>query len=199
MSKSRCCLVIPCYNEERRLNKQAFKDFLESQDQVDFLFVNDGSHDQTLSVLKQLEKELGQRFMVIDGEKNRGKAEAVRFGFNHLSESQLYEYIGFWDADLATPLQESLDFLEHMNKGNLNAVTGARILRLGTEVKRKWYRHYLGRVFATCASLALDLSVYDTQCGSKIFRRSLIPQLFGSPFISKWLFDIELFFQTQKL
>lgn len=197
MSQLNCCLVIPCYNEANRLDLVAFQDFLNSQNKIDLLFVNDGSKDKTLDVLIQFQTKQDQsRVTVIDGQTNRGKAETVRFGMSQAQEKG-YRVVGFWDADLATPLNESLAFLDILKSRELNAVTGARILRLGTEIQRKWYRHYLGRVFATFASLALDLPVYDTQCGSKIFKASLVPDLFGKPFLSKWLFDIELFFRLK--
>ena len=50
----------------------------------------------------------------------------------------------------------------------------------------------MGRVFATIASILLNLVVYDTQCGLKIFRKETAQKVFQNPFLSRWLFDIEI-------
>jgi hypothetical protein len=104
------------------------------------------------------------------------------------------DYVGFWDADLATPLDtipQFVDFAE--SRRELSMVVGARVKLLGREIQRKSSRHYLGRVFATAASAVLGLAVYDTQCGAKLFRVSpLVTDLFQQPFQSRWIFDVEV-------
>lgn len=190
-------IIIPCYNEEKRLNQDEFIQFVQENPFVHFLFVNDGSKDNTWLVLQNLVTKHPQ-LHCIDLQPNVGKAEAVRNGMMHASDHIPSDYIGFWDADLATPLYEINNFVQQIQRENYTIVTGLRLMRLGAKVKRKKTRHYLGRCFATAASIALGLPVYDTQCGSKLYKSNIVPQLFNKPFITRWLFDVELLARYKK-
>lgn len=183
------CIVVPCYNEEKRLDSNEFILFVESNNNVDFLFVNDGSNDDTISVLKKIREGNEERIIIHDLVINTGKAEAVRLGVLKALSFERYDFVGFLDADLATPLSEIVYFLQ--NKRDAKIVMGSRMKRLGVKVERKAMRHILGRIFSTLASIILKLPVYDTQCGAKIFDKELV-FLFEEKFITKWLFDIEL-------
>ena len=190
---SRLTLVVPCYNEERRLDVEAFRSVSVPGHDVDFLFVNDGSRDGTLRLLQTLHDSDPRRFAVLDLERNSGKAEAVRRGFLAALDSAP-DYIGFWDADLATPLSELPGFLGILEtRTPIHLVMGARVRLLGREISRRPARHYFGRVGATLISSSLGLAVYDTQCGAKIFRRSdTLRDVFSKPFLSRWIFDVEI-------
>jgi glycosyltransferase involved in cell wall biosynthesis len=190
---SRLTLVVPCYNEERRLDVEAFRQVSISGHDVDFLFVNDGSGDGTLHLLHTLRGSDPQRFAVLDLEKNSGKAEAVRRGVLAALERNP-DYTGFWDADLATPLSELPGFLEILaTREAIHIVMGARVRLLGREISRRPARHYFGRVGATLISSSLGLAVYDTQCGAKVFRSSdTLRDVFATPFLSRWIFDVEI-------
>lgn len=191
-------IVIPCYNEEKRLSEKAFAEYADTHKGISFLFVNDGSNDSTLSTLQRLVSQ-NDRMHLLDLPGNVGKAEAVRRGFLHATTQFNAELIGFWDADLATPLSEIEAMISSMERGGYDIVTGLRLMRLGAQVWRKKTRHYTGRCFATVASMLLDLPVYDTQCGAKLFKSGIVPQLFTEPFITKWLFDVELLARYKKL
>ncbi len=104
------------------------------------------------------------------------------------------DIVGFWDADLATPLDTVDDFLALAAKRpEIEVLLGARVKLMGRDIRRQAWRHYLGRVFATAASLTLGLPVYDTQCGAKLFRvNEATAAAFGQPFRSRWIFDVEL-------
>lgn len=183
-------IVVPCYNEAQRLKGEVFLSYVETHADTEFLFANDGSRDNTVEVLEQL-CQRHPALHWVDLQPNAGKAEAVRKGMLHGAKEWQPDYIGFWDADLATPLNEIARFVEWADQG-YDVVMGLRLMRLGAGVRRKPTRHYLGRCFATCASILLDLPVYDTQCGAKLFRRQVVEQLFPEPFITRWLFDVEI-------
>jgi glycosyltransferase involved in cell wall biosynthesis len=184
---------VPCYNEADRLNIEAFRSFIARTPGVDFVFVNDGSTDQTAAVLRDFAASAPDRVTVISCERNQGKAEAVRVGMLHALSGHA-RYAGFWDADLATPLVEIPRFVEIFEgRPACEICFGARVQLLGRTIRRRAYRHYIGRAFASAASLALQLPVYDTQCGAKLFRVSAeVLALFAEPFVGRWTFDVEI-------
>ena len=186
-------IIIPCYNEESRLDVDGFRSFIASSHDIRFLFVNDGSTDTTPQVLEGLKSFDPTKFAVLNLPQNRGKAEAVRQGILAAAESHS-NYVGFWDADLATPLDTIPQFMDLAeSRPELQIVIGSRVKLLGRKIERRRSRHYIGRVFATVVSTILDLEVYDTQCGAKLFRASPeMYSLFKQPFSSRWIFDVEI-------
>jgi dolichyl-phosphate beta-glucosyltransferase len=187
-------IIIPAYNEENRLDIAAFKNFNALSHRVSFLFVNDGSTDGTRKLLESLKSSDPDKFGVLNLQQNSGKAESVRQGFLAARDSNP-DYVGFWDADLATPLDTIPKFLELAeSRPELQVIIGSRVKLLGRRIERRPGRHYIGRVFATVVSAILDLAVYDTQCGAKLFRASpIMYALFQQPFLSRWIFDVEIF------
>jgi hypothetical protein len=93
---------------------------------------------------------------------------------------------------MATPLSDMQEMIKQIDIRQLHMITGCRFKRMGGNVDRRFSRFIFGRVFATCAANVLKLPVYDTQCGAKIFERNVAKEIFAMPFVSKWLFDIEL-------
>ena len=214
LQRDRCTVVVPCFNEAKRLPVDAFHHFLDQQHPdrphsvqqdsvpqpsvpthpVHLLFVNDGSTDQTLAVLSALQAAHPASVSILDKQPNGGKAEAVRAGLLQAIAGVSTGVCGFWDADLATPLDSILEMqriLDH--RPQLEMVFGARVRLLGRSIRRKPERHYLGRIFATVVSTLLRVPIYDTQCGAKLFR--ITPDLrrvLAEPFHSRWIFDVEL-------
>lgn len=184
-------IVVPCYNEGRRLRAEGFR-ALVSEKGVRLLFVDDGSRDDTAAVLAQVCASLGPSASMLEFANNMGKAEAVRVGMLAGIRAGA-ELIGFLDADLATPAEEMLRLLDTLRASGAQAALGARVALLGTTIDRRATRHYIGRVFATAASLILKLRVYDTQCGAKAFRANeLLASALSEPFHARWAFDVEL-------
>lgn len=185
------CLVIPCYNEAQRLDLPQFTDFLLKNTFADFLFVNDGSSDNTAQLLADFQSKHTGRVNVLSLEKNSGKAEAVRQGM--LAVKGQYDYIGYWDADLAVPLSELRQMDAKLTAHpELYCLLASRVKLLGYDIVRKPLRHYLGRIFATAASILLKMPVYDTQCGAKLFKSELQTVLFQEKFRVRWIFDVEI-------
>lgn len=190
---SRVALVVPCYNEARRLALDPFVELCGRHREVDLVLVDDGSDDETLTLLRTLVEKLPGRATVVALARNGGKAAAVRRGVLRALDSGA-SYVAYWDADLATPLSALPRLVAHLEADPALLVAfGARVKLLGRAIERRPLRHYLGRVFATAASATLGLPVYDTQCGAKVFRATpLTRELFTEPFLSRWIFDVEI-------
>lgn len=185
-------IIVPCYNEAARLDRGAFLDFVKESRDCDVIFVNDGSADATAAILSGLCGASPDQMTYISLKENSGKAEAVRQGFLWALRKD-YSFIGYWDADLATPLADVKKFTSLLEGRRIDLVMGSRVNLLGRDIQRKATRHYLGRVFATLTSLTLQIPVYDTQCGAKIFRaNSTLKRAFSIPFTVNWTFDVEL-------
>lgn len=186
-------IVVPCHDESRRLQPTVFRQFVAAQNNVRFLFVNDGSRDNTLAILQGLAGSDPFHFHVLDLQPNRGKAEAVRQGILQAAQGSP-DYVGFWDADLATPLDAIPQFVSVLNRrSDISVLLGVRMALLGRDIRRQALRRVLGKGFARAASGALGMRFHDTQCGAKMFRCT--PEIlaaFSQPFDSRWIFDVEI-------
>jgi dolichyl-phosphate beta-glucosyltransferase len=193
-------LVVPCYNEAKRLRSDRFLAFLDTTPRVHILFVNDGSKDETLTILHALQQARPARISVLDMPRNGGKAEAVRSGLARAIEDGA-ELVAYWDADLATPLELVEDFLRVADRQReLEVVFGSRRRMLGHRVSRTLPRRVVSGICASLARLAIGLPVSDTQCGAKLLR--VTPSLaaaVATPFSAGWLFDVELFARIAKV
>jgi dolichyl-phosphate beta-glucosyltransferase len=187
------CVVIPCYNEERRLRRAEFLAFVDAHAWAAFCLVNDGSRDGTLAAIESLAQSRPEQILVLNQSENGGKASAVRAGVLHLAATQRWPVLGYWDADLSTPLAEIERLLTALRANpHCQLAMGSRVKRLGARIERRALRHILGRVFASFASAILGLPVYDSQCGAKLFRTSHVDAMFARPFLTRWLFDLEI-------
>lgn len=186
-------LVVPVYNEARRLVADPWLQYLNADRSRALCFVDDGSTDSTVSLLEQLRDHAPAQVTILQLPENAGKAEAVRRGMAE-ALAATSKYAGFIDADLSAPLSEVTLLHDDLERyPDAWSAFGSRVKLLGRNIIRSERRHYLGRLFATCASIALDLPVYDTQCGLKLFRNvTEVREVFATPFKSKWIFDVEM-------
>ncbi len=184
-------LVIPCFNEAARLDRAEILRLAAGRPDLALALVDDGSRDGTGEVLTTL-RSANDAIRVIALERNRGKAEAVRAGLL-AAIADGARIVGYADADLSTPVDELLRLAACVDRYRVDVILASRVRLLGRHIDRHAHRHYLGRLFATFASMALRLPVYDTQCGAKFLR--VTPALVAAlqtPFRTRWIFDVEL-------
>jgi glycosyltransferase involved in cell wall biosynthesis len=182
---------VPCYNEAERLVSTKFLELASATGSL--LFVDDGSTDSTPAILEEIANRDPDRISVLALGRNVGKGEAVRRGLLEVLQGDV-DAVGFLDADLATPVSEFGRLCEILSgRPDLDAVIGARVGLAGHDILRRRSRHYIGRLYATGASLVLARVVYDTQCGAKVFRTSpSLRRALAEPFSDRWSFDVEL-------
>ncbi len=185
-------LVVPCRNEFRRMRAGEFLEAVERWPWLSFCFVNDGSTDATAERLEWL-SNASPSMHAINLPERVGKAGAVRAGIRHLCEHSHADLIGFWDADLATPLAEIPRFVEpfEAQKG-LSAVIGSRWPHLGADIKRSSHRGLASAAVRMLIRRVLKVPVWDTQCGAKVFAREVAAEVFARAFRTRWLFDVEI-------
>ncbi len=197
--KTKYAIVVPCYNEEKRFPYKEFLAFANSQPEVILCFVNDGSKDKTLAVLKSIQLECPRNICVFNMPQNGGKSEAVRQGMLYVYKNFPVSLLGFLDADLATLPDEWLQMAKYKEQyPKFGAVVGSRIQRLGANINRDDNRSLLSSIVKTFIRKILKTNFQDTQCGAKIFNRNLVPFLFNESFMTPWLFDVEIFLRLQK-
>ena len=187
------CIIIPFYNEANRFPLNEFLEFLQKDPETSFCLVNDGSTDDTGRMLESLREKFPGRILLTTLPENKGKAGAVQAGMISALQHFTCGYYGFFDADLATRLEESFRLRSRLQeKSSLEFAFGSRVAILGVKIERKLSRHLIGRIIATFISRILHLMVYDTQCGAKLFTQPLAALVFEKPFITRWLFDVEI-------
>jgi len=184
-------LIIPAYNEAHRLPPflARVRTYLDKRysGSHEVIVVDDGSRDGLADVLGRLRGDWPE-LVVIEHPTNRGKGAAVRTGMLAAHGERLL----FADADGATPIDEESKLAEAISRG-ADVAIGSRLVAGGDVTRRRtWTRGLAGRLFARTARRWLRVSVLDSQCGFKMFRREAGRSLFTQSRESGYLFDLEL-------
>jgi dolichyl-phosphate beta-glucosyltransferase len=185
-------IVIPAYNEEKRLGAslQEIQTFLPNHfEQTEVIVVNDGSSDRTGQVVSSFVKQGGaHRIACIELAQNSGKGAAVKAGVEHATG----DYILFMDADLSTPLTEISKVLAPLQNGKDVAV-GSRAIKSSNILERQpFYRESMGKLFNLFVRLLVINGISDTQCGFKAFRREAAKEIFNRLETTRFGFDVEV-------
>ena len=187
-------IVIPAYNEERRLAQTLPKvaKFIETQAyEAEVLIVDDGSTDRTAKVVKEFSAQ-HPLFRLIQVE-HGGKGHAIKAGMLQAKG----EYAFLCDADLAMPITELPKFLPPQRNGYKIAI-GSREIEGAVRYNEPFYRHLMGRVYNGLVKLMAVRGFEDTQCGFKCFHHSVAQDLFAHQTIDGFGFDVELLYVAQK-
>src|SRR5438874_10130177 len=190
--------VIPCFNEAGRIGGtiRATLDYLEKNSpQSELIVVNDGSTDATSSIARENLANAQIETRLLENFPNRGKGAAVRTGLLAAQKP-----IGlFFDADLATPLEETPKMIEPIAHGEVDIAFGSRALdRRLIGQHQPWRREQAGPVFSLLVRFSTGLPLWDTQCGFKAFRIDVCRPIFEAARIDGFAFDVELLYLAQR-
>jgi glycosyltransferase involved in cell wall biosynthesis len=204
-------IVVPAYNEATRLDIQYWLALIQSS-ACDWLFVDDGSTDETPKILQSLIQTPCQGSLgLIVQTSNLGKAESVRRGLLEFRDRgySTNDIVGFLDADGAFPLEEVVRFTQMatsrdtryspLRYGDFDALWSSRVSMAGRTIDRRIQRHFMARVLHTLIALKHPLLPYDTQCGLKFFRASeVFFSAIAEAFQTRWFFEIEILMRCRR-
>lgn len=191
-------IVIPCYNEADRLKLSEFQNFIDNNEEYTLCFVNDGSKDDTLNQLEEFKLGQEDRVIVYNMPQNGGKAEAVRNGVKCLLNTTKVNNVGFIDADLATGFEDYQALVNQLeNNLGISAVVGSRKLDDSIDMERSKLRSLASNMIGMIIKKIVGLDIKDTQCGAKVFERNIASIVFEDAFLSRWLFDVEIFIRLR--
>ncbi len=186
-------IVIPCYNEANRLQLDRFQNFIDNNKSYILCFVNDGSKDETLEQLEDFRTGNESLVIIENLAINQGKAEAVRNGVQALLALSDVETIGYLDADLATGFEDYMRLENQIHTEGKNMVFGSRKMDDSEGIERSAFRKFASWVIGMMIKVLIGMPINDTQCGAKVFTRALARDIFDRSFLSRWLFDVEIF------
>lgn len=187
-------VVIPAYNEERRLpnNLAAILAYLREQGySSEVIVVDDGSQDNTAGIVEKFMADHANLSLIKN--EHRGKGCAVKTGIL----AGRGEYLFLCDADLSMPIEELAKFLPPL-LNDYDVAIGSREAIGARRYDEPIYRHLMGRVFNLIVKLLTVRGFEDTQAGFKCFKREVAQDLFSHQTMDGWAFDVEILSIAQK-
>jgi dolichyl-phosphate beta-glucosyltransferase len=187
-------IIIPAYNEEERLPQslEQIAAFAAGQSYpLEVLVVNDGSQDNTASVVRDFRRKYP--FLSLVDKEHRGKGHTVKVGM----AAARGQYLFACDSDLSMPIEEVSKFLPPA-LDNYDVAIASREVPGARRYGEPGYRHVMGRVFNLIVRLLTVPGIQDTQCGFKCFRHEVARTIFPYQTIDGWSFDVEILFIARK-
>lgn len=163
-------IVIPVFNEEeslRELSAKIKRTFGKTKKTYEIIFVDDGSTDRTLEILKLLERE-NREIKIYSFRKNLGKSQALMLGFKVAGG----KFIVTLDADLQDDPANIFPLFQKLNRSSLDIVTGWRRQRRDSS-----FKILSSKVFNTVVSMLFEIKLHDLNSGLKIYRAEVAKDL----------------------
>ncbi|QSH40266.1 glycosyltransferase [Lentisphaerota bacterium ZTH] len=192
-------LVIPFYNTGQKIQLGTLAEMLTDEPGLTLCFVDQGSTDRSASILEDFCNRFKERTVFLKPGGQLSFARAIYFGLKKMLEDDNMGYVGYWDAEMATPLNVLFKFEKILKYTNLRMVMGSRMPRLGSQIRTGFFSHLCRRAISNMVAFSLKLPVYDSQCHAKLIDAKLCRQLISMPFRTNMLFDVELIKRVNEL
>ncbi len=193
VKKTSISIVIPAYNEEKRINKtiQLILKYLKKRGfDYEIVVVDDGSKDKTIQTVSQIKEN---NLTILKNIPNRGKGYTVRRGMLEAKK----DLILFTDADNSTPIEELDNFLKYIN--NYDIIIASRNMKESDiKIKQPLIRSTLGKIFPLLVKLIAVKGIKDTQCGFKLFKKEAAKKIFEKQTMERFAFDVEILYIARK-
>ena len=187
-------IIIPAYNEERRLptSLDQVDRFVAAQPYpIEVVVVNNNSRDGTRRIADEFAAQ--HPYVRVLDQPRQGKGAAVQKGML----AGAGEYLFICDADFSMPVEEISKFMPP-NADHYDVAIASREVPGARRVDEPQYRHLMGRVFNLIVRVLAIPKIQDTQCGFKVFRRQAARDVFALQTIDGWGFDVEVLFIALK-
>ena len=195
-------IVFPLFNEEKRLSKllRKIKKFIfKNKLNIEFIFVDDGSTDESLKLLKNFKKNNQRKikFNIISYKKNKGKGYALKKGVLKASN----KWILTMDIDLSVTFSQINQWIkkQYINK-NIGIYFGSRLLK-NSNMKSKKHRVFMGIIFNFILNILVNkkfIKINDTQCGFKLYKSYFAKNIFRNIKENGYIHDVEILIISNK-
>ena len=196
-------IIFPLYNESKRL-KYCFKniDIFNSNSLIknlEYIFVDDGSTDNSYDLIvdfikKRRKKKKKIKFKIVKFKKNKGKGAALISGIKNASKDWLLTI----DTDISVSLLEINNWIKYKYlKTNNKIYFGSRNLK-NSIIKFEYHRKLIGFFLMLICKFFLNIKLYDTQCGFKLYKKNIRKKIFKKLNEKKFAHDIEIVILAEK-
>jgi len=193
MKKDKLSIIMPMYN-----STDIEKDLLDVSKKVEamnnnyeIILVDDGSKNSCFNEAKKLKHP---KIKVIGYKLNKGKGNALKFGFN-FSDG---EYIIFLDTGGDLDATQIKNFLKILYESHSDVVIGSK-KHPKSIVHYPFFRKIMSKIYQTINLLLFGLNIKDTQVGLKLFRREVLEKVMPKIIVKRFAFDLELLVIINKL
>ena len=184
-------VIIPAFNEAEHIEdnlNEVIRTFDDFKCDYEIILVDDGSHDRTYAVAREVVKKNGsKRVFIKKNYDNYGKGRALKKGVRYANG----EYIIFLDADMDLHPAQLDTFFDIMQLTGADVVIGSK-QHPNSQLNYPWHRKIISNGYYFFIKLMFGLPLHDTQTGIKLFKAEVLKKVMPQIVIKQFAFDLEI-------